>query len=186
MGSRSLLAGCLLAVAFSQAAGADEFDNTMLLSEGAWTVRHTYDSRDGGSWCAADTSNGDGQWFSVTAYEEGAAAILVGDPRWRLEPRDLRFSIDIDYARWDMQGAGQDDAVSAFLNDDPTAPDLLLRLMQGDAVDVYAESGRRVASFSLDGSAAALQTLLECWALIDRSGESDAAADPFVAASEPL
>ncbi len=185
MGFRIVFAGCVLAGASAIAAGADEFDNTMLLNEGDWSVRHTYDSRGGGSWCAADTSNVDGQWFSVTAYEEGAAAILVGDPRWRLEPRDLRFRVDIDLARWDMQGIGQDDAVSAFLNGATNAPDLLLQLMEGSSLAVYTEAGRHLATFSLEGSAVALQALVECWSLIDRSDETETATDPFAAASDP-
>lgn len=158
------------------AAAADQFDSTRLFAGGAWSVEHTYDAAAGGSWCVADTVNAEGQWFSVVGYDTGAAAILVGDPAWRIEERAVRFRIDVDRSEWDVEGSGADGSVAVFLEDAGAAATFLSRLMEGREASVYNEGGRLLAAFPLEGAPLALQALVECWTRIEP-------ADPFAAAT---
>ena len=158
---------------------AGSFDETRLFQHGAWSVSHTYDSSDGDAWCSADTGNRAGQWFSVVAFDNGSAAVLVGDPTWNLSERSVRFRIDIDYSRWDIDGAGANSSVSVLLDGNSNAGQFIDELMTSSAVAAYNEEGRRLASFSLSGSHAALQKLAECWSRIARRDPFQTASDPF-------
>lgn len=161
------------------AASAERFDTTHLFAEGAWTVDLTYNVADDMTWCAADTVNRQGQWFSVVVYDAGGAAVFLGDPEWRLAKRAVRLRLDIDYSRWDIDAEAEDASVAFFLSDHDAAPTFLLELMQGSAAAAYNDAGDRLATFSLAGSHAAMTELMECWRRIDRS-------DPFTAASDPF
>lgn len=172
----SAAALCCLAIA----AKANPFDTTMLFAHKHWSVEHTYDSTDGSSWCSADTANGANQWFSVTGFDNGGIALFVGDPRWSLSSRQVRYRIDVDYSRWDIDGTADRSAVSVFLNGSDKAGKFLGELMGGSAVAVYSEDGRRLATFSLQGSHAAMNAFAECWARIHRG------SDPFTNASDPF
>ncbi len=175
----SLLSSCVALTLFAGVADASQYDTTVLFQRGDWSVEHTYNTLEGNSWCAADTVNTAGQWFSVVAYDHGGAAIIVGDPRWRPSARAVRFRVDVDYSRWNINGAAKDEAVSVFLRGEADVSEFIGQLMEGVAVAVYSEEDRRLATFSLKGSRLAVQALFACWARIEGS-------DPFTRASDPF
>lgn len=158
------------------AAGADQFDSTPLFAAGRWSVEHTYDAAARGSWCAADTVNAEGQWLSVVGYDTGAAAILVGDPEWRMREGAVRFRIDVDRTGWDVEGTGSDGSVAVFLDDAVAAADFLAGLTEGAEAAVYSDAGRRLAAFPLDGASRAIEELVRCWNRIELP-------DPFATAT---
>ncbi|MBP7002785.1 hypothetical protein [Amaricoccus sp.] len=174
MGWQAALAGA--AALWAGAAAADPFDSTPLFAVGSWSVEHTYDAGAGGSWCAADTVNAEGQWLSVVGYDSGEAAILVGDPGWRMAEGAVRFRIDVDGVGWDVDGSGGDGSVAVLLDDAAAAATFLSGLAEGAEADVYSEAGRRLAAFPLDGARRALEELVRCWSRIEP-------ADPFATAT---
>ena len=97
------------AVAIAVPAAAAQFDTTRLFTHGAWQVEHTYDTTDGQVWCSAETSNGVGQVFSMTAYDNGGVVVIVMDSRWSASARPVRFRIDIDYEPVDDRREGRRD-----------------------------------------------------------------------------
>lgn len=165
--------------ALASVASAQPYDTTALFQAGAWQVEHTYNTNADTSWCSADTTNRTGQSLSVVGYANGAAAVFVGDPKWDLSERSVRFRVDIDYSRWDIDGSGEGSTVSVLLNDADGAVTFLGELMESSAVAVYNDSDRRLATFSLDGSRSAIIALVECWRMIDET-------DPFTRASDPF
>lgn len=76
----SLLSSCVALTLFAGVADASQYDTTVLFQRGDWSVEHTYNTLEGNSWCAADTVNTAGQWFSVVAYDHGGAAIIRRRP----------------------------------------------------------------------------------------------------------
>ncbi len=181
----TMAAAAALACALAAQASAEDFDRTPLFAEGEWSVAHTYDAADGSSWCAADTDNEAGQWFSFVAYDDGAAALVVGDPAWRLAPREIAFRIDVDAEQWDVTGAGADEAVSVALDDAEATAAFVAQLMEGRALAVFNSEDRRLAAFSLDGSRSALTALFDCWTRIEVEPPA-AEQDPFIRASDPF
>lgn len=160
----------LIAAAWAAGAAAGQFDSTRLYIQGAWSVEHTYDAVEGGSWCAADTINAEGQWLSVVGYDTGAAAVLIGDPSWRMPRGVVRFRLDVDATQWEVEGSGEDGSVAVFVEDAAGAAGFLAGLAEGAVASVYAETGRRVAAFQLAGARPAIETLMECWARIEPAG----------------
>lgn len=179
-GMRATALAVGLLVGWSGGASAAALDNTTLFERDAWSVEHTYEPGSGDAWCSADTTNDAGQWFSLVAYDFGAVALFVGDPQWSLAERGVRIRVDVDDDRWDLDGTGDGAVVAALLNgDDDDAVRFVARLREGVATAVFNDEGRRLATFSLQGSGAALTALFECWSRID-------ATDPFVTASDPF
>jgi hypothetical protein len=167
------------ALAAAVPASAAQFDTTRLFSHGAWQVEHVYDTSDGQTWCSAETSNGAGQLFSMTAYDNGGVSVIIMDGRWQASARPIRFRIDIDYSQWTIDGKADGIAASVSLSDDADAEQFIGELAQGTAVAVYNEGGTRLAAFSLNGSGAALGALADCWSRIQ-------SRDPFINAADPF
>jgi hypothetical protein len=174
---KTIILSAALAVAVPAAAA--QFDTTRLFTHGAWQVEHTYDTSDGQVWCSAETSNGAGQVFSMTAYDNGGVVVIVMDPRWSASARPVRFRIDIDYSQWTIDGKADGIAASVSFNADANAEQFITELAQGTTVAVYNEGGTRLAAFSLNGSGAALGALADCWSRIQTHDPFINAADPF-------
>lgn len=163
-----------------------QYDTTPLFARGAWTVEHTYATSDGSVWCSADTTNRAGQALSLTTYDYGGAALLVFDPSWSLAEREVAFRIDVDHSQWDVAGSADGMAVSVVLDGSEPAMQFLRELGEGTAVAVYNDGGRRLATFSLAGSRAALESLAECWARITTPTPFGGGHDPFTRAADPF
>lgn len=161
------------------AAHAQPYDTTRLFTRGAWYVELTHDTSDGELWCSAETRNNEAQTFSVTTYDDGGVILFVFDNRWALAPRDVDFIVNIDRQRWTINGYADDIGISVTLDDKDQADDFLYDLARGNSVAVANADGRRIASFSLSGSSAALSTLMDCWSSILIGNEGPGYKDPF-------
>jgi peptidoglycan/xylan/chitin deacetylase (PgdA/CDA1 family) len=118
--------------------------------------------------------------FSITAYDSGVVLVLIADNRWSIPKRNVSFRIDIDYEIWRIDGFAQDGVASVALHDKTNAAEFMRDLAGGSAVAVYNDDGRRLATFSLNGSSAALAKLAECWTLIQPP------SDPFQSTADPF
>jgi hypothetical protein len=167
---RGVIGACAVLLLPVAAVGQVVFDTTPLFRQDAWAVEHTYNPDSGLSWCSADTANGAGQMFSITAYDHGGAVALVIDRAWTFAAEAVRFRIEVDTIRWTVEGLAQDMAVSMDLDEDAEAARFLGDLAAGRALAVATEAGREIAVFSLAGSEPALRALVECWARILRAG----------------
>ena len=169
----------LCAYACASSALAD-YESETLHSKGAWSVEVTYNTQTGVFWCNAETSNRSGQTFALTAYDDNTLTVFFFDPRWNLTPRPIRFLIDVDYDRWTVSGSANDISVSVELSDNADGREFLLDLIRGNAVALFNTDLQRLATFSLNGSAAAIGVLAECWDKILVT------ADPFQSSSDPF
>lgn len=162
-------------------ASENKFDSKVLFSKGAWSVKLTHDSSDGSLWCSGQAKNRNGQTFVIAVYENSQMSLFIFDDTWNISPRKVRFLIDIDYARWTMDGRGDGFSVSLAMNDAEKSAKFLTELMQGNAVAVMNSEERRLAVFSLSGSYAAITNLFDCWESIAQSS-----TDPFLSQSDPF
>ena len=180
---RRVLAPALVALATFAApmASASDLESELLFSRGAWEVEVTYDPGDESFWCSASTFNRTNQSFSLVAYDNGGFLLLVGDPVWRLSERPIRFLVDIDRSRWTIDGDAEDSYVSLMMNDADKAFRFVQQLMGGNAVAVLNDTEKRLATFSLSGSYAAITQLMDCWDKISNRDpfSNGSSADPF-------
>ena len=158
---------------------ASEFDSEILFQKGNWIVEVTYDNENGNFWCSATTTNGSSQSFGITAYDTNDLMVFVLDTRWSLSERPVTFYIDVDYARWTIDGYARDIGVSVFLDDADKSVQFLREVQQGNAVAVYNERESRLATFSLNGSYAAIVSMFDCWDKISKTDPFSPQHDPF-------
>ncbi|QFT96483.1 hypothetical protein FIU85_04140 [Roseovarius sp. THAF8] len=186
MVKRSVISLCI-ATAFTTFGFADEYDERKLFAKGAWEVELTHNTSSGSLWCSADTFNRNSQSMSIVAYENNSLALFLFDQDWSLTPRPVRFFLDIDYSRWDMTGNAEDIGVSLQMTDAQAAIKFLKELKKGSAVAVYTVEERRLATFSLSGSSAAITSLFECWKYITKDKDPFGGnADPFGSSADPF
>lgn len=157
-----------IAQMFSLPLAAQEFESTRLFSSGAWSVDITVDLQQDSIWCAAETTNSEGQLFSVVAYPSAHATVFVFDNRWNFDEVDtiVEFFIQIDDTRWTMDGLSSESGVSVDLNSQNNAGDFVSDIAEGWRMHVLRADEHEMASFSLHGSRAALLELTKCWDMI--------------------
>ena len=133
-----------------------------LLENGNWSVWVTKDAIQHELYCAAWTENAEGQTFGFGSLVGTGRLVAVFDERWLLENRDVNFHVDIDGSRWLMSGWSE----GSYLRDDDNDPTNHYRFVRevgsGRTLTVFGEAGERLASFSLEGAAEALDTLAWC------------------------
>lgn len=171
--SRFILITAFVASLLPLSLSAQEYETRTLMRRGQWQVDVTYSASTDAFWCTAGTENGSGQKFNLVAYQNEAFALFVFDPRWNLEPRAVRFLVDIDRSRWTIDGTGDGVGISLNMTDPDTAVKFLIQLKQGNTAYVYNDQQQRQATFSLSGSSAAIDALFDCWDSITGS------PDPF-------
>lgn len=164
----------LLFLLTAHALGAGSLETRPLFRKGNWEVDLIYDADDGTLSCAAGTSNRREQTMALIGHEQGWLMILFTDPRWRLKEREVSFLVDVDYSRWEIMGHANGRSVAVIPGNAAKAARFFRELKKGFAVALMNAEGRRLAVFSLKGSAASLGKFLECWQAIVVNG-----ADPF-------
>lgn len=142
---------------------AEDYDTRTLMRRGQWQVDVTYSASADAFWCTAGTENSLNQRFNLVAYQNEGFALFVFDPRWSLEPRAVRFLVDIDRSRWTIDGTGEGVGISLNMTDAETAVKFLVQLKRGNTAYVYNDRQQQQASFSLSGSSAAIDALFDCW-----------------------
>lgn len=181
---RAVVAGLVFLVA-AQGVAAGDLERRNLLRKGAWSVDLIHNAEKGSLWCSAETQNGEGQMLSLVAYQGDSLVLFIFDRRWRLSDRAVDFILDVDYSRWEMRGTAGNISVSIRLDGEEGALRLLQQLSQGNAVAIYNTDLRRLATFSLSGSSAAILALLSCWEGISPTDPfGPDASDPFGAPSD--
>ncbi|WP_139215032.1 hypothetical protein [Palleronia marisminoris] len=171
----------LLCLSFPLAANAER---TTIFSKGSWVVE--YVSSDDVTWCEATTTNQQNQTFDLTAFASGDFTIYVWDANWDIESRPVSFIIDIDYSRWNMDGTASGKSVSVTPSDATKTVDFLSDLKRGRAVALYNDDEFRLATFSLSGSSAAIDSLMDCWEKTSPLDTPASPSDPFATTSDPF
>jgi len=105
--------------------------------------------------------------------------MFVFDNSWNISDRPIRFLIDVDYSRWTMDGQGSGIGISLTMSDPEAAGRFLVELMEGRAIAVMNDDTRRLATFSLRGSSAAISELFDCWDSISDTDPFRTSTDPF-------
>lgn len=183
---KTLLIATVLAAIVTTAA-AEQFDQTILLRHEDWTVEHSFDASDGQQWCAAGTEETGGTAMGVIAFDDGMFAFTLHNQRWNMpEDAERYITVDVDDERFDGWASTSGSMLFLTLDGD-VGVDFLKMLRDGDAVAVYNDDMRRISTFSLRGSAAAVAMLGECFSRIrlpdehDPFGSTDArSSDPFL------
>ena len=185
---RSFYFLAFLAIAFGPPASAQSqpYESTRLFSKGAWSVELTHNTNSGTLWCSSDTTNQSGQSFSIAAFDDGSLILVVFDSRWNIAERNLRFLVNIDYFRRYIDGSGSGSSVSIEMNETEKSIKFLNQLMEGNAVAVFNSDGRRLATFSLNGSYAATRKLFSCWEKISLRDPFSSPSDPFGGNADPF
>lgn len=179
-----LFLSCAASVATAQ---QNEYESQTLFSKGAWEVEITYNTVAKNVWCSASTYNRFAQSFNIVAYDSGGLGLFVFDDSWDLKPRPVNFIVDIDYSRWTISGQASDTGVSANLTDIEKTKKFLGELQRGSAVAIYNEKVQKLSTFSLNGSSAALLSLMDCWNKIAKPSDPfEDNSDPFGASSDPF
>lgn len=160
---------------------AERYQLETLFDYKAWNVTLTHDSVDDDFWCSAQTDNRIGQTFTIAVYPNNSLSVLVFDSRWDLNPRPIDFIIDIDYSRWEISGKGDGIGISVSLEPGKKVGEFISQIAAGSAVALYNNDERRLATFSLAGSKAAILKLTECWRAVkvDQSDPFKSSSDPF-------
>lgn len=161
------------------------YQSRRIFSKGYWSVEITRDKQSGNVWCSGDTSNRRSQMLSLAAYNNGQLTLFVFDSHWNIPRRAIKFSIDIDYSRWNISGVGDGNHASITMHNASNAKKFVGELMKGNAVAVKNSQGNRLAAFSLSGSYAAISTLMQCWNYIADRNSSNS-QDPFGSSSDPF
>ncbi len=109
----------------------------------------------------------------LVGHEQGWLMILFADPRWELVAREVTFLVDVDYSRWRMTGNAEGRSVAVIPGDADKAARFFRELKKGFAVALMNAEGRRLAVFSLKGSAASPNRFLDCWRTIVAQSRND-------------
>lgn len=175
---RNIVLTAFFALAFAAPARA-EFQTETLFSARNWTVELTHDTSDGQLWCAAQTVNNRDQAFDLTAFDTGAMTVFFFDHSWDLAERTVETYVDIDRSRWEIDADAGGIALSVSLEDKDNAAEFVNDLAKGQSLTLLNLQERKLASFSLSGSRAAITSLMECWESITTSNPFQKASDPF-------
>jgi hypothetical protein len=158
---------------------AERYDETVLVRHKDWVVIHTFDSVNGGQWCEAATGRAS-TGMSIVVFDNDLTIFAIHDEHWSIPKDAERYVIvDVDYERFDGWARADGNMLSLRLTGD-TGANFLTQMRLGSAVAVYNSDERRIAAFSLRGSAAAMAKLAECWSRIRLPDQ----ADPFRGVAE--
>lgn len=151
-----------------------ESKETIVVTSGEWLVTHV--AFDDGTSACTMRAEANTRLVSLWAGESPDIAFVAVDEAWSLAERQVAIVVTIDGAPWTAQARAQENSI--FTNG--LTSDFIIALGQGRKLGLTTEDGTELMGFSLEGSAAALGGLLECWDTI-RKGDpfSSASTDPF-------
>jgi len=98
-----------------------------------------------------------------------------------MSKKPVRFYVDIDRTRWTMDGTAEDQFVTLSWDGDDAFFRFIADIAEGNIAYLKNADGRQLGRFSLGGSYASLQKLVECAERI--AGSS---SDPFATSSDPF
>ncbi|MCU0828346.1 MAG: hypothetical protein MUE52_13285 [Tabrizicola sp.] len=171
MGFRTGLAAAL-AVATAGSAGAQQSE--ILFSHKHWQVEIVgWD--DGSVGCVAQVS-APGESFSIWTFPDGAVQLQFYSTAWSFgegQTGDLQVQID-RRAPWNLTGAElYQNSVLFYLPDSNAGVDFIVEVARGNRLYLRSADGSDVQNYSLAGSRASIDALVECGDAIGRP------ANPF-------
>jgi hypothetical protein len=164
MGIRSILAAATLA-GLAGAAAAQQSE--VLFSHKHWQVEIVgWD--DGSVGCVAQVS-APGESFSIWTFPDGAVQLQFYSTAWQFgegQTADLQVQID-RRAPWNLTGAElYQNSVLFYLPDSNSGVDFIVEVARGNRLYLRAADGADVQNYSLAGSRASIDALVDCGEVI--------------------
>lgn len=142
-----------------------------LYSYKAWTVDGvTFD--DGSVACLAEVSD-PGESFSLWVFPDRTIRLQFYSEDWSFGESDTaNLEVEIDRrSPWTLTGANlTQNSVLFDLPDEDAAVDFVVEVARGNTLYLRSEAGEEVRSYSLAGSSASIQTLIDCGNAISADG----------------
>jgi len=166
MGIRRLLAAAVMAV-LAGSAGAQESE--VLFKHKLWQVEIVgWD--DGSVGCVAQVS-APGESFSIWTFPDGAVQLQFFSTAWEFgqgETGNLQVQID-RRAPWNLNNAElYKNSVLFFLPDSKAGVDFVIEVARGNRLYLRSANGSNVQNYSLAGSRASIDALIECGNVIQK------------------
>jgi hypothetical protein len=166
MGFRTGLAAAMIA-AMAGSAGAQTSE--LLFSHKHWEVQLVgWD--DGSVGCVAQVT-APGETFSIWTVPDGAVQLQFYSTAWEFgegQTADLEVQVD-RRSPWSLTGAELYlNSVLFFLPDSDAGVDFIVEVAQGSRLYLRSDDGSDVQNYSLSGSRASIDALVECGNAIGR------------------
>ncbi len=161
-GFRNLCAGLALACSGLAATAADLVDSQVVYSHRQWEVLvAAFD--DASISCIARVSKS-GSTFAIWADGNSSALLQFWDKSWSFDSGTEDIVVQIDRrAKWDLSNAElSSNSVWFELPNSNDAERFLREVINGNTVKLFNSGGRQINSWSLAGSAASINALIEC------------------------
>ncbi len=145
-----------------------------VFARGAWIVQIVkFD--DGTLACSAEVTQGNDS-FAIWSFQDGYTQLQFYSPDWQFDGGTADLVVQIDRrAEWTLNDADlNQNSVLFGLQGDDAAVDFLIEVAQGHTIHVRNQQGEDVISYTLSGSRASMDVLVECEEAI---GSSD--VNPF-------
>lgn len=167
MGYRLGIAAALLA---AMAGSASAQQSEVLFSHKHWQVE-VVGWDDGSVGCVAQVS-APGESFSVWTFPDGTVQLQFYSSAWEFgegDTADLEVQID-SRAPWNLTGAElYQNSVLFYLPDDKAGVNFIVEVAQGNRLYLRSDDGADVQNYSLSGSRASIDALVECGNVIGRA-----------------
>lgn len=166
MGFRTFMAAALM-VAMAGSAGAQQSE--VLFSHKHWQVE-VVGWDDGSVGCVAQVS-APGESFSIWTFPDGAVQLQFYSTAWQFgegDRADLQVQID-RRSPWNLTDAElYQNSVLFYLPDSQAGIDFIVEVARGNRLYLRADDGSDVQNYSLAGSRASIDALIECGNVIGR------------------
>lgn len=168
-----------LAVAASVAFPGLAQQSEVLFQHKHWKVDiHAWD--DGDIACRAMVGS-DAENFGIWVFQDSAIQLQFFSTAWEFgsgQTADLQVQID-KKPKWDLTNARlSQNSVQFTLPDSDAAVDFVMEIAAGNTLFLRAKDGRDVQNYSLAGSRASIDALIECGGTITQ-GSPTAPSNPF-------
>jgi hypothetical protein len=163
-------AGVLAAMIGMIAGSACAQTSETLFSHKHWEVQ-IVGWEDGSVGCVAQVS-APGETFSIWTYPDGAVQLQFYSTAWEFgegDTADLQVQVD-RRASWNLTGAElYKNSVLFYLPDSSSGVDFIVEVASGNRLFLRSADGSDVQNYSLAGSRASIDALVECGDAIGRA-----------------
>ena len=168
--------GLVAALVAASAGAAVAQQSEVLLTHKQWQVE-VVGWDDGTVGCVAQVS-APGESFSIWTYPDGTVQLQFYSTAWQFgegETADLEVQVD-RRAPWNLTGAElYQNSVLFYLPDSTSGVDFIVEVAQGSRLYLRSADGSDVQNYSLSGSRASIDALVECGNVISDPNS----ANPF-------
>jgi hypothetical protein len=159
--------GLVAALVAASAGAASAQQSEVLLTHKHWQVE-VVGWDDGSVGCVAQVS-APGESFSIWTYPDGTVQLQFYSTAWQFgegDTADLEVQID-RRAPWNLTGAElYQNSVLFYLPDTGAGVDFVVEVAKGSRLYLRSADGADVQSYSLSGSSASIDALVECGEVI--------------------